>query len=298
MLNNGYAFQLVIDAKGLGHTTLTYLVTNFPHSTQSEWQIRCHLGEVRLNGTCAHGAELLKPGMKLVWNRPAWFEPETPQCYSVIYQDAQLLVVEKPSGLPTLPGAGFHVNTLLNFVRRDFPTASPIHRLGRTTSGLVLFAVDSVVASVLSQQWPDIQKQYQALASGIASSDWYDIRQPIGRVEHPRLGTVHAASSNGKSAHSVARPVERRNNSTVFEVDLHSGRPHQIRIHLASIGYPLVGDPLYASGGKPKSIEPGLPGDAGYWLHAKRLVLKHPTTELQLDFRSPLPEILRESNRK
>ncbi len=110
-------------------------------------------------------------------------------------------------------------------------------------------------------------------------------------MKHPRLGKVHAASSEGKPARSVARPVERRIDSTVFEVDLHTGRPHQIRIHLATIGHPLVGDPLYASGGKPRAVEPGLPGDAGYFLHAKRLVLLHPTSGQQLDIKSPLPEI-------
>ncbi len=211
----------------------------------------------------------------------------------MIYQDEQLLVVSKPSGLPTLPGAGFYLNTLLSRVQSEFPTARPLHRLGRATSGLVLFALNSDAASTLSQRWPQIRKQYQALGSGIAIQDSYDIQAAIGPQPHPRLGQVHAASSTGKSARSLVRTLQRRANTTVFEVDLLTGRPHQIRIHLACIGHPLEGDLLYAAGGQPRTDQPGLPGDGGYWLHAKRLVLEHPVTGERLELTAPLPDILR-----
>lgn len=246
-----------------------------------------------MDGKLANGAESLQAGSVLVWNRPGWLEEDTPQGYTVIYQDANLLVVDKPSGLPTIPGAGYYLNTLLTLIRVDFPEAKPLHRLGRATSGLVVFAMKTEAASALHRCWSTIHKQYQALSSFVASQDRYDIRSPIGETEHPRLGKVYAASATGKSARSVARTLERRANSTIFEVDLHTGRPHQIRIHLAAIGHPLLGDPLYASGGQPKLDEPGLPGDAGYWLHAKRLVLEHPVSRKCLDLNAPLPEILK-----
>jgi len=292
-LNQGYRYRHVLSPDSLGHTALSYLVGAFAHSNQSEWQARFQAGEILLDDKLANGSESLQPGKIIVWNRPGWLEEETPQNYSVVYRDEHLLVVDKPSGLPTIPGAGFYLNTLLEIVRNDFPAARALHRLGRATSGLVLFALDTHTASAIQRNWSQIHKQYQALGGLVASQDVYDIQTPIGPCDHPRLGKVYAASSTGKCARSIARVIQRRLDSTLFEVDLHTGRPHQIRIHLASIGHPLVGDPLYAAGGQPKLEQPALPGDAGYWLHAKRVILQHPITGQQFDLTSPLPEILR-----
>lgn len=276
----------------MGHTALTYLATKFSHSNSQEWLSRFQNNELVLDDKPASGAEPLKPGQVLIWNRPPWLEEDTPQTFSFVHQDEHLLVVDKPSGLPTLPGAGFHLNTLLEMVRNSCPAAKPLHRLGRATSGLVLFALDSKAASELQRNWSQIQKQYLALSSGIASCDAYDIQTSIGPRDHPRLGKVYAADPLGKQSRSVARVLERRKATTLFEVDLHTGRPHQIRIHLASIGHPLEGDPLYANGGQPKLDHPALPGDAGYWLHAKRLQFTHPITSKQIEINSIPPEIL------
>jgi 23S rRNA pseudouridine1911/1915/1917 synthase len=291
-LNQGYRYRHILPPEAASHSFLSYLVTNFPHSTQQEWQARFQANEIELDHKPASGAEQLKPGQLLIWNRPPWLEEFTPQCFGVIYQDDHLLVVDKPSGLPTLPGAGFYLNTLLEMVRANYPTAKPLHRLGRATSGLVLFALNPKAASVLQSNWSKIQKQYLALSSQVAVQDTYDIQTPIGLCDHPRLGKVHAANLNGKKARSVAQVIERRPTTTLFEVDLHTGRPHQIRIHLASIGHPLEGDPLYAIGGQPKPDHPALPGDSGYWLHAKRLQFEHPITGKPLEINSLTPEIL------
>ena len=290
--NEGYSYRCILGSDSATSTALAYLTSHFDHSSEEEWRERLAAGEILLNGDVATGLETLRPGGILIWNRPSWIEHETPQYYSLLYEDKQLLAIDKPSGLPTLPGAGYYLNTLLSLVRKDFPEASPLHRLGRATSGLVLLARDAATASVISRDWPKIEKQYQALGSLIASQESYDIRSPIGKLDHPRLGKVHAASPVGKPARSVARTLERRSNSTLFEVDLHTGRPHQIRIHLAFVGHPLVGDPLYAMGGQPKPEQPGLPGDVGYWLHAKRLRLAHPVTGQELLLTAPLPKVL------
>jgi 23S rRNA pseudouridine1911/1915/1917 synthase len=119
---------------------------------------------------------------------------------------------------------------------------------------------------------------YRALAQNTAERDFYEILTPIGLVPHPRIGSVWAAHPQGKPSKSVAKVISRANGTTGFEVSLHSGRPHQIRIHLASIGHPLVGDPLYGADGLPLADLPGLPGDGGYLLHAQYLQFEHPAT--------------------
>lgn len=291
-LNQGYSYRHVLRPAAKHCSILAYLARHFSHSTEADWTARLEAGEILLDGKTAHGQEILRPGAILTWNRPGWIEAATPQSYDVIFQDEHLVVVAKPSGLPTIPGAGFYRNTLLTLVQAEFPAARPLHRLGRATSGLVLFALTSQAASIVSRRWPHVQKQYLALASGVAAHEEYDIRAPIGQQNHPRLGRVHAAGSSGKPAHSIARTLQRRVDSTLFEVDLLTGRPHQIRIHLAFIGHPLVGDPLYAVGGISRADSPGLPGEGGYWLHARRLVFDHPISGMRVDLTAPAPEPL------
>jgi 23S rRNA pseudouridine1911/1915/1917 synthase len=268
------------------------MTEQFPHSSLSEWTLRIQMGEVLLDDLRVRPDVRVRAGSTLVWDRPPWEEEPTPQDFTILYEDKQLVAVNKPSGLPTIPGGGFYQNTLLSFVRKDYIDARPLHRLGRATSGIVLFALDKDTASQLLGRWESVTKQYHALARGIAVQDCYDIQTRIGEQFHPRLGKVYAAHALGKESRSVARVLERRLESTLFEVDLHTGRPHQIRIHLASIGFPLVGDPLYTVGGRPLESFPGLPGDHGYWLHAKRLRFEHPHSGRKIELDCPGPAIL------
>jgi 23S rRNA pseudouridine1911/1915/1917 synthase len=267
------------------------LASLYPHSTPQAWQQKLNNGEVTLNGIVATGSEALIAGQTLVWNRPPWIEPDAPQHFEVLLDDPYLLAVNKPSGLPTLPGGGFLENTLLRLVQEKIPSANPVHRLGRGTSGIVLFAKTGQAASNLSANWntPKIQKIYRALAQNIALHETYEILTPIGLVPHPRLGFVWAANPSGKPAKSLAKVISRSTSTTTFEVTLYSGRPHQIRIHLASIGHPLVGDPLYGVTGQPLENHPGLPGDGGYLLHAQFLKFQHPITGEQINLEAALP---------
>jgi 23S rRNA pseudouridine1911/1915/1917 synthase len=291
MLNRGYAYTTTISRKHHGQTVLAHLSTLYPHTTPQAWQQNLTHGEVTLDGLPATGSQPLVAGQTLTWNRPPWLEPDAPLHFTVLFDDPHLLAVNKPSGLPTLPGGGFLDHTLLRLVQAQTPTANPVHRLGRATTGIVLFAKTPQAAAQLSAHWntPRIQKIYRALAQNPAQHDTYDILTPIGLVPHPRLGSVWAASPAGKPSRSVATVIVRTPSTTTFQVSLHSGRPHQIRIHLASIGHPLVGDPLYGPTGHPLETLPGLPGDGGYLLHAQSLRLPHPITGEPIHLEAPLP---------
>jgi 23S rRNA pseudouridine1911/1915/1917 synthase len=291
MLNRGYAYTSIISRKYHGQTLLSHLASLYPHTTAQAWQQKLNNGEVSLNGVAASGSESVTSGQTLVWNRPPWIEPDAPQHFEVLFDDPYLLAVNKPSGLPTLPGGGFMENTLLRLVKKHAPNANPVHRLGRATSGIVLFAKTAQAASNLEANWntPKIQKVYRALAQNIAQQDTYEILTPIGLVRHPLIGSVWAANPSGKPSKSLAKVISRATSSTTFEVSLYSGRPHQIRIHLASIGHPLVGDPLYGLTGQPLENHPGLPGEGGYFLHAQFLKFHHPITGERIDLEAALP---------
>ena len=300
MLNRGYAYTSIISGKDHGRTLLSHLARLYPHSTAQAWQQNLNNREVTVDGVTANGSESVTSGQTLVWNRPPWIEPDAPRHFEVLFEDPHLLAVNKPGGLPTLPGGGFMENTLLRLVQKQTPNANPVHRLGRGTTGIVLFAKTPQAAAKLSADWNTsrIQKIYRALALGIAEHDAYEILTPIGLVPHPRIGSVWAASPSGKPSKSLAKVISRASSSTAssttvgtttFEVRLNSGRPHQIRIHLASIGHPLVGDPLYGLSGQPLENLPGLPGDGGYLLHARFLNFQHPITGEPINLEAALP---------
>jgi 23S rRNA pseudouridine1911/1915/1917 synthase len=291
MLNRGYAYTTIIGSKYRGQALLSFLASHYPHSNPQVWLENLNNGEVTLDGVIAVGSESITSGQTLVWNRPPWIEPDSPQHFEVLFEDAYLLAVNKPSGLPTLPGGGFMENTLLRLVQKRTPDANPVHRLGRATTGIVLFAKTKQAASNLLTNWNThrVQKIYWALAQNVAKHDFYEILTPIGLVPHPLIGSVWAACPGGKASRSLAKVISRTTSTTTFEVSLKSGRPHQIRIHLASIGHPLVGDPLYGVTGQPLVDLPGLPGDGGYFLHAQFLNFEHPITGEQINLEAALP---------
>lgn len=291
MLNHGWSYSDRIGRDDAGRTALGYLAARYRHSTPQDWAQRFGRGEIEIDGTAAGAEQPLRCGQVVVWHRPAWAEDAVPRTFAIVHEDDHLVVVDKPSGLPTLPAGGFLDNTLLALLRACCPEARPVHRLGRHTSGLVVFARTPAAAAALSRAWRrnEVVKLYRALASGAPPWDERLIDSPIGPVAHPMLGTVHAASPAGKPSRSVARVLERRRDMSILEVRIETGRPHQIRIHLAAVGHPLVGDPLYAVGGGLRPGDPGLPGDGGYLLHAQSLGLRHPASGEALELHAPPP---------
>jgi len=293
--NRGWDYQERLGAEAEGAVLLDYLAERHRHSSAAEWNERIDSGRVLLDAQPARADSVLRRGQTLVWRRPPWREPDAPASFAVLHQDADLVAVAKPAGLPTLPGGGFLRMTLLHQVRAHAPDAAPLHRLGRWTSGVVLFARTRAARRELSRQWAarEIGKRYRALARGVPERWEFAIDTPIGPVPHALLGSVHGASPRGKPSSSLVNVLEQRRDVFLCDVRITTGRPHQIRIHLAAAGFPLVGDPLYARGGVPAAGCAALPGDPGYRLHAAELVFTHPRSRRRTSIECAPPPPLR-----
>jgi 23S rRNA pseudouridine1911/1915/1917 synthase len=213
---------------------------------------------------------------QLVWARPPWVEPEVPLRFDVAWSDADLLIVDKPSGLPTLPGGGFHQHTLLRQVQQAHGAQwNPMHRLGRGTSGLVIFASSASPEVARAFREHQIEKRYLGrVTTGLRPQT---ITAPIGRLPNG----LHAVTPSGRFAQTIVESVDGER----AQIRIVTGRPHQIRIHLAHVGHPLLGDPLYSAAG----LLDARPSDLGYWLHAWQLKFRHPVTEATVAVEAPPP---------
>jgi 23S rRNA pseudouridine1911/1915/1917 synthase len=293
-LNSGFEYREQVGPESAGRTVLDHLAARHRHSTLAVWRERIAAGEVFLGDGVATAAIVLRPGDWVAWRRPPWEEAPVPLAFAVLYRDDDLLAVAKPRGLPSVPNGGFLEHTLLHVVRAHHPEATALHRLGRGTSGLVLFARSVAARRNVSAAWREeaVVKVYRALVSGVPDRREFTVATPIGPVDHPRLGRMYAAvATGGKPAVSHARVLEERDGSALVEVSIPTGRPHQIRIHMAAAGHPLAGDPVYAAGGTLRP-DAGLPGDPGYRLHAYRLSLAHPATGRRIEIECmPPPEL-------
>ncbi|MEP0916718.1 RluA family pseudouridine synthase [Leptolyngbya sp. DQ-M1] len=294
-LNQGWIYTDRVSQSGI--TLLEYYTQRYTHSTQQEWRDRIQSGAISINDVPVTDPEtLLDSGQQLAYQRSPWAEPDVPFNVITLYEDNDLLIIDKPSGLPVLPGGRFLENTVWGWLRRQYVIPPvPIHRLGRGTSGVMVLAKTEKARSQLSKDLRDrtLQKRYRALATGIPEPDRFTVTAQIGKVAYPQLGYLYAATKTGKEAmsHCVVLRRDRCSNTTLLEVTIPTGRPHQIRIHLAAAGHPLWGDPLYGTGGIPIN-QTSIPSDCGYLLHSYELCLTHPTEGHSIRVRSHLPALL------
>jgi 23S rRNA pseudouridine1911/1915/1917 synthase len=290
-MNSGFLYRGFIKPKWAGTTVLDYLCERYKHSPRQTWRAHLDAGLVTLDGVTARGDEVLRHRQQLNYFREPWEEPPAPLDYGVLATGPGWVALDKPSGLQTLPGAGFMEHTLLFQARRQFPTVAPLHRLNRFTSGVLLCALDRDTAARLTKRFVDrdVYKRYRTLASGSPAQETFDVDVPIGPVPYARLGTLHAASPDGRPSLSTVTVVERGDDVFLADVCIATGRPHQIRVHLAAAGHPLVGDPLYEAGGLPDPQGTAVPGDGGYLLHAAELRVQEIHARAQLP--TPLTSI-------
>jgi 23S rRNA pseudouridine1911/1915/1917 synthase len=191
-VNGGFEYREEVGPEAAGRTVLAWLVLRYRHSTEVVWRERLASGEVRLDGEVALAMDVLRPGQSLVWRRTPWEEPVVPLAFAILYRDVHLLAVAKPRGLPSVPNGGFLEHTLLFRVQRLHPEAVPMHRLGRGTSGLVLFARTDGARRAVAAEWRAgrVEKEYRALVKGVPAAESFTVDTPIGLVPHPRLGRV------------------------------------------------------------------------------------------------------------
>lgn len=255
-------------------------------------------GHITVNGKAAKASTMLDVGDRVTVTLPALaplslVSEEMP--LKIVYEDSDLLIIDKPAGLAVHPGAGRSTHTLVNALLAHCPDLSSntgslrpgiVHRLDKDTSGLMVVAKSDVAQASLSSQLKarSVVKRYLALVDDHLSPRQGAIEAPIGR--DPRQRKRMAVVNDGKEARTLYHVARYVGDYTFVEVTPETGRTHQIRVHLSAIGHPVVGDAVY---GKRS------PFLSRQFLHAHVLGFKHPRTGQYVEFRSELPAELEEA---
>jgi 23S rRNA pseudouridine1911/1915/1917 synthase len=262
-------------------------------------------GDVLVGGRAVKPSYRLRAGdrieIELAPTPPASFIPENIPL-EIIYEDEELVVVNKPAGMVVHPAAGVASGTLANALAYHFdrlPTSAGrarpgiIHRLDKETSGLIVVAKTETAQEALAEQFRarSIYKSYVALVHGRVPADAGKIEEPIGR--DPRHRTRMSVVRGGRKALSLYRVRRRFERFTLLDVEIKTGRTHQIRVHLQWLRHPVVGDKVYSEG-RDKGLQDGLLRKAiaaldRQFLHAEQLGLRHPRTGETMRFKAPLP---------
>ncbi|RMF98492.1 MAG: 23S rRNA pseudouridine(1911/1915/1917) synthase RluD [Gammaproteobacteria bacterium] len=230
---------------------------------------------------------------------PLLADQPQPLPLAVVHEDPHCLIIDKPAGLVVHPGAGNRAGTLVNGLLHRWPElaglprAGLVHRLDKDTSGLMLVARSLAAHTRLVQalQAREIRREYRAVCQGRVTAGGR-IDAPVGR--HPVQRTRMAVVSDGRPAVTHYRVLRRFERASFLALRLETGRTHQIRVHLAHIGHPLIGDPVYAGrpwlpAGASDALRSAVTGFRRQALHAARLGFQHPASGEPLEFAAPLP---------
>jgi 23S rRNA pseudouridine1911/1915/1917 synthase len=276
----------------------TELFGGFSRARLQEW---IKTGALTVNG------EVVKPKQKLVGSEqlvldavllPEVEDEAEPITIKVVYEDDELLVIDKPAGLVVHPAAGHAAGTLLNGLlhhnatQANLPRAGIVHRLDRDTTGLMVVAktLETHASLVAQLQDKSLYREYEAVVQGVMTGGG-KVEAPIGR--HPTDRKRMAVVPSGKPAVTHYRVTERFRGHTLVRVQLETGRTHQIRVHMTHIRYPLVGDQTYGRlrfpAGASVELRDALHKFPRQALHARRLGLIHPVSGEEVRFESPIP---------
>ena len=274
----------------------------FQDHSRARLQAWIRNGEVQVNYQAVSQRQRVKGGEHIEIN--ASFNPQEISApedipLQIIYEDDQLLILHKPPGLVVHPGAGNREHTILNaLLHYDpeleiVPRAGIVHRLDKNTSGVMIIARSPEVHTFLVAQLQarNIKREYQAIVSGVMTAGG-SVSQPIGR--HPRKRTQMAVVEHGKEAVTHFRIIRKYRSHTHIRLQLETGRTHQIRVHMAWLKYPIIGDPVYAGRahlprGASQQFISMLQNFPRQSLHACAITLQHPQTEETLTCEAPLP---------
>jgi RluA family pseudouridine synthase len=278
-----------------------YLAARFTYYSQSEWLERIAEGRVQRNGTAAAAGDTVAPKDSVAYDAGEFEEPAADLGYRIICQDDWLLGIDKPGNLLVhRAGRSFRNNLMyqLRFVREPrLPDAHPVHRLDRDTSGVVLVAKSAAARAALGKVLAEgnMEKMYYALVTG--APEKRDIDLPIGRKDLSAISYKYGVDPAGKTALTRIIGVRPAGSAhSLVTVQPVTGRTHQIRIHLAAIGAPVVGDKLYGMSEKeylawrenPELNSGTLPFHR-HALHCASLSFVHPYTKKPLKIEAPMP---------
>jgi 23S rRNA pseudouridine1911/1915/1917 synthase len=288
-------FKLVVPKEQARMRLDIFLTKALPELSRSRIQQLIRRGSVRLNDAPTRPHQLVRTGDQVEVTEPPPEKIETkPEAIPLenLYEDDDLIVINKPPGLTVHPGAGQREHTLVNALLHHCPTLSGIggkerpgivHRLDKETSGCVVAAKNDMTHRDLSKQFAarTVEKIYLALVAGKLRKQTGVIEERIGR--HPvHRQRMSVSSPRGRAAKTEYRVLRSNEQASLIECRLHSGRTHQIRVHLHHLGYPVLGDKVYA---------PRLAKDfPRQMLHAWKLGFCHPRTRDWKNFDAPLPE--------
>lgn len=283
--------RLVIDNELTGRID-KQLGHHFAQYSRSQLQRWIEDGNVQVNG------QAVKPKYKLATGDVVTIEPEKPKKIDlipenipldIVYEDDDVIVVNKPQGMVVHPAPGHPDHTLVNALLYHSPLSTIngefrpgiVHRIDKDTSGLLMVAKNDMAHRSLAAQLKakTNEREYVALVHGVIKEDQGTIDAPLGRSLKDRK--KQAVVADGRHAVTHFKVLKRYRHYTLVACRLETGRTHQIRVHMKYIGHPLAGDPLYG----PRKTLPG----KGQYLHARLLGFKHPRTGKQLTFTAPLP---------